>query len=471
MTQCAKNQLGRYEILGAIHRGGMGEILLVRVRGSQGFSRKLVLKGILPELMGDAVSTRLFRREVRLMVSFEHLNIVQVFDVLEIKGVPYLAMEYVRGCNVHQLIQKANKEGIKIPLRIAGHIVAELLRGLHYAHRASDESGKHLGIVHRDISSGNILLSYFGEVKVTDFGIAKVADTPKITGPRSIRGKARYTSPETIREGECTPQSDVYAAGVVLSELLIGHPLFGGQNLSQTLLQIVSESRAELLCRIIEDAPDANKVQHILSRALVLSPKDRYRSAIEFADNLDQLCRQEGGPVISSELGKFIRQVFPDAEDMPSESKVSSKTPCGWLGKKNKRKANQRTLSLAPPARPPSAFKTLPPPPPEGKDTEDLLVVAHSPRAITTEAIAEADAVQSPVFASYLMENVGTTTDEEVARKIDASQDRSSHSRNLSKLEANIWQQPTWLLVSVGVGLGALTAFFGAFLGMFSAGY
>ena len=216
MTQRATKQLGRYEILGAIHRGGMGEILLVRVRGSQGFSRKLVLKGILPELMDDAISTHLFRREARLMASLEHPNIVQVFDVPEIDDIPYLAMEYVRGRNVHQFIQQCNQAGVRIPLRIAGHIVAELLRGLHYAHRACDESGKHLGIVHRDISPGNILISYFGEVKVTDFGIAKVADTPKLTGPRSIRGKARYTAPETIKAGDCTPLSDIYAAAKLL---------------------------------------------------------------------------------------------------------------------------------------------------------------------------------------------------------------------------------------------------------------
>jgi eukaryotic-like serine/threonine-protein kinase len=467
MTQCVKKEFGRYEILGAIHRGGMGEILLVRVRGSQGFSRKLVLKGVLPELMDDAISTHLFRREARLMASLEHPNIVQVFDVPEIEGVPYLAMEYVRGRNVHQLIQQSSLAGERIPLRIACHIVAELLRGLHYAHRAKDESGKHIGIVHRDISPGNILLSYFGEVKVTDFGIAKVADTPKITGPRSIRGKARYTSPETIRRGECTPLSDVYAAGVVLSEILIGRPLFDGKNLSQTLLQIVSEPRDALLRRIIADGLTPKKLRPLLAKALALEPKQRFRSAIEFADALDELCRAEGGPVTASELGAFIRDIFLDAEDVPQEENLSAKTPCGWRDRaKRKKKTLPSKDTYARRQQTPSRVGSRPPPPPPiGNDTEDLPCLAYPASAVTADGISEIDAVQSPVFASYLIENILAKTDEEVAQ----SPADSGPRRGLSAIEARIWDQPLWLLIAVGLALGAGTAFAGAMLGMLTA--
>jgi len=468
MTHCVEKELGRYEVLGAIHRGGMGEILLVRARGAEGFSRKLVLKGILPELADDAVSTHLFRREAKLMASLEHPNIVRVFDVPEVDGVPYLAMEYVRGRNVHQLIQQATARGLKIPVRIAAHIAAEVLRGLHFAHRASDEAGRPLGIVHRDVSPGNILLSFFGEVKVTDFGIAKVADTPRITAPRSIRGKARYTAPETIRNGDSTALSDVYAAGVVLSEMLIGKPLFGGENLSQTLLRIVSEPREALFARILADVSESQRLSKIIGMSLALSPKDRFRSAIEFADALSELCWEDGGPVTATELGSFMRQVFPNAEDGICEADVSSKTPCGWRGKAKSQSYLSRLGKLnnkAERSRPP------PPPPLEVEDTEDLPQNSHSASAITCDAIEESDAILSPVFASLLVEHVGTTTDEEVARQIEEGVAFQAPPRTgISKIEAQLWKQPTWLLVLIGVSLGALTAVAGALLGMFTAG-
>jgi serine/threonine protein kinase len=450
MTRCVNKELGRYEVLGAIHRGGMGEILLVRARGAEGFSRKLVLKGILPELADDPVSTHLFRREAKLMASLEHPNIVRVFDVPEIKGVPYLAMEYVRGRNVHQLIQASRAAGIKIPLRIAAHIIAEVLRGLHFAHRAKDETGKAIGIVHRDISPGNILLSFFGEVKVTDFGIAKIADTPRITAPRSIRGKARYTAPETIRNGDCTVLSDVYAAAVVLSEMLLGEALFSGENLSQTLLRIISEPRENLIGRVLASTPKSKRLDKILARSLDLSPKARFRSAIDFCDALGELCWEEGGPVTASELGEFMRQVFPDADDAVCETHVSSKTPCAWMGK----------------------FRRTPPPPPpiDVEETGDLPQSAAA-SSITCDAIKESDAIISPVFASLLMEPAANGTDEEVARQIEADADFVPPPRSgMSQIEAKLWAQPVWLLIVVGVSLGALTAVAGAFLGLLTAG-
>ncbi len=233
----------RYTILGAIHRGGMGEILLARIEGADGFSRKVVLKGLLPALLEDDVSLELFRREARIMARLEHPNIVRVLDFTYVGDTPYLAMEYVRGRNFHQVIQRATMRGHKLPLRIAAHVVADALRGIHYAHHARDEDGRPLEIIHRDISPGNVLLGFFGEVKVTDFGIAKAVGARNLTGPRSIRGKARYAAPEVVRGETASVRSDIYAAGVVFAEAITGEPLWERRAVSQTLIQIVTESR------------------------------------------------------------------------------------------------------------------------------------------------------------------------------------------------------------------------------------
>ncbi|MEE2901585.1 MAG: serine/threonine-protein kinase [Myxococcota bacterium] len=472
MTQCSKTALGRYEVLGSIHRGGMGEILLVRVRGSQGFSRKLVLKGILPELQQDEVSNRLFEREARLMASLEHPNIVQVFDVPEIDGVPYLAMEYIRGRNIHQVIQKAEEMEVELPLRLSAHILAQMLRGLHYAHRATNDAGKHLGIVHRDISPGNILISYFGEVKVTDFGIAKFADTPRITGPRSIRGKARYTAPETIRTGDCTPRSDLYSAGVVLSEMILGRPLFVGENLSETLLQIVSEDRLDLVGRILEDVDDHPKLAFILNRALALSPRDRFADGVSFAEALESFIHLQGGPVTRAELGEFMRKLFPEEHDVPSESNVTAKTPTSWRG--TLRKSSQKILNgrkqkpLAESVKRPSYFRPRPPPPPRPSVCDEIMGHSRSGVAIQTSEVREADAIQAPVFASLLTEHIQSETDEEIAQKVSLSVEKSSAKRQYEQLEKAILFQPAWKLALMGALIGALAASVGAYLGAFS---
>ena len=276
MTQRANSPEERYTILGTIHRGGMGEILLAKVAGEAGFSRKVVLKGMLPKLHDDAVSMAFFRREARLMARLDHPNIVRVSDFPTIDGKPYLAMEYVRGRNFHQVIQRAGLRGGRVPARIAAHILAEALRGLHHAHLARDERGAAMGIIHRDVSPGNILVSFFGEVKVTDFGIAKVANAPKNTAPRSIRGKARYVAPEVVRGEQATVRSDVYSAGVVLAEALLGEALFDRKSVPETLMMVVTEHREKTIERIFQRAEKLSGLRGAMRGAIALDPEDRF---------------------------------------------------------------------------------------------------------------------------------------------------------------------------------------------------
>lgn len=310
--------MDRYTILGAIHRGGMGEILLARVEGADGFAKKIVLKGLLPSLVTDPVSMELFRREARLMARLEHPNIVRVLDFTYVSEQPYLAMEYVRGRNLHQLIQRARERGERLAPRYALHILAEALRGIDHAHRARNEEGQPLGIIHRDVSPGNILLGFFGEVKVTDFGIATAIGARSLTGPRSIRGKARYAAPEVIRGEPATARSDLYAAGVVLAEALTGAPLWERRGVSQTLIQIVSEPRDRTLDRIFETLPEIPGLRSVLRRCLALRPDDRFESAGEAAQAIDLIIKSTG-TVSAHDLGGCVRRLFSDAPDLPQD--------------------------------------------------------------------------------------------------------------------------------------------------------
>jgi serine/threonine protein kinase len=307
----------RYKVLGSIHRGGMGEILLAKVEGPEGFSRKVVLKGLLNRLSEDDVSYRLFMREARLMSCLDHPNIVRVFDLPCLKGRPYLAMEYLRGRNFHQVIQRAAVKTGGVPVRIALAIVAQALRGLHYAHAMKDEQGDMLGIIHRDVSPGNLLVSFFGEVKVTDFGIAKLADSPRYTGPRSIRGKARYVAPEQVHGETASVLSDIYSAGVVLAEALLGEPLWERASIPETLLAIVTEDRDRVIDRVLADHESVPGLRAALRGSLALNPSDRFGTALQFAEVLEAIAERLGKPVSTVELGLYVRDLFRDAPDVP----------------------------------------------------------------------------------------------------------------------------------------------------------
>ena len=307
-----------YRILGSIHRGGMGEILLAEVDGPSGFSRKVVLKGLLAPPTPNDVGYHLFLREARLMSRLEHPNIVQVFDFPEIEGRPYLAMEYVRGRNLHQIIQRAGAIRKPIPLYLTLLIISRALRGLHYAHAISEE-GVPLGLIHRDMSPGNLLVSFFGEVKVTDFGIATLTGAPRYTGPRSIRGKARYVAPEQVHGEPATVLSDIYSGGVVLAEALLGKPLWERPSIPETLLAIVSTRREQIIRYILRDHPNIPGLAAALRGSLALEPRDRFSSALQFAETLEAIgdtLEVRGSDV---ELGLYVRELFTDAPDVPHD--------------------------------------------------------------------------------------------------------------------------------------------------------
>lgn len=310
----------RYVIKDVLHRGGMGEILLAEVMGADGFRRPVVLKGLLDRFKDDPVSKALFLREAQLMARLDHPNLVRVFDLPVLDGRRYLAMEFVHGRNLHQVIQRVCVPNQGIPqdqLRFFLHVAAEICRGLHYAHALRGEQGP-LGLVHRDVSPGNVLMSFFGEVKLCDFGIARVDASPHLTAPKSIRGKARYVAPEQVKGETATLHSDVYSAGVVLAEALLGRALWDAKSVPDTLLAIVSEPREHTLDRVLQGR-NVRGLRAALRGALALDPRDRFASALLLAETLESIAEDLGPRVSPVELGLFLRGAFRRDHDVPDQ--------------------------------------------------------------------------------------------------------------------------------------------------------
>ncbi len=466
---------GRYKILGAIHRGGMGQILLARQEGAEGFNRKLVLKGLLPQLVFDEVSLELFRREAQIMSCLDHPNIVRVVDFTYVDDKPYLAMEYVRGRNFHQVIQRATRFEEALPPAFATYVVAEALRGLHSAHHARDEEGKPLEVVHRDVSPGNILLSFFGEVKVVDFGIAMSADAKKYTAPKSIRGKARYAAPEVVRGKPATPRSDIHSAGVVLAEALLGEPLWERGSVADTLIAIVTESRDDTIRRILERTTAASdRLEYVFRRSLALEPEARYESAEEFADDLDELTRSLGG-ASGTELGELLRQLFDGDADLPSDggvigtdlpaisfcddqrTEISIPTPEMDTVTPNQRAAHLASL----PTVEARCRRPATPPPPRARS---LRPQTRPPRPSSPVVRAKKpEPVSEAYYFSEMIVGRHTTWEESSRSLSDEGELRSIERRSIKQA-----LKSPWALLMLGILIGAVTALTGSLLALMS---
>ena len=223
-------RLGRYEVLKHLASGGMADVLLGRTDGIEGFERHVVLKRIKPEHAQDLRFIRMFLDEARLAANLHHQHIVQVHDIGESAGEYFIAMEYLHAEEVRTILLTASRSRQHVPLGYGMAIVSAAAAGLHYAHERRGQDKQPLGIVHRDVSPPNVLLSYSGEVRLTDFGLAASTLKMEKTAPGIIYGKVSYMSPEQCKSAEIDRRSDVYSLGVVLYELATTSRLFKGTN-------------------------------------------------------------------------------------------------------------------------------------------------------------------------------------------------------------------------------------------------
>ncbi len=315
VSRSAIQTLGKYQILERIATGGMAEIYKARLEGIGGFQRTIAIKRILPNLALNRDYLEMLRDEARVAGQLSHANIVQHIDLREHEGIWFIAMEYVHGRDLGAVLARARERGLVLPVPHAVFVTVELLKGLEYAHTRSVVRGGRpvdLNIIHRDISPPNVLLSYSGEVKLTDFGIAKASLKVMDTVSGIVRGRFDYMSPEQAAgQRDLDQRSDLFSVGVVLYEMLTGvHPFR-----AETELDTIEQLRVGDYAPMHRHNPEVPaSLESIVARALQLEPGDRFRDATAFKEALDSFFHDAGFYFTHNTLGGYIRGLFPEAD-------------------------------------------------------------------------------------------------------------------------------------------------------------
>ena len=317
-------RLADFEIVRRLGVGGMAEVFLAKKRGAEGTFKLLVVKRVLPAHGSSRRFRAMFAEEAQLATRLNHPNIVQVYEFQDYGEVgQLLSMEYVEGPDLRKLQRASRVKNVRVPPFVAGYIIAEVAKGLHYAHERKDEGGRPLAIVHRDVSPQNILLSFEGAVKIADFGIASANLFREELGV--LKGKTGYMSPEQARGERVDRRTDVYSLGVVFHELLTGRPLHGAAE-GQELLELVREGRIEAPSTFAREVPPELEV--IVMRALAKSAGERFESAREMGAAITRALFQKQQLVDAHVLETVIGQLVSREHTAPGvDEPVPSAAP------------------------------------------------------------------------------------------------------------------------------------------------
>ncbi len=304
--------------------GGMGSIYEATLFGAEGFDKQVAIKTIRERFTGDRDFVDMFIGEAKLVANLVHQNIVQIYKLGKIGNTFYIAMEFVMGVNLQEFMNRHIELGLKVPIDLGAFIISRVCRGLEYAHSKRDKSGNPLGVVHRDISPKNLMITAEGEVKITDFGIAKAARVMKDQEGQVLMGKAQYMSPEQAQYMQTDRRSDVFSLGIVSFELLTSESIFGTTEETTVILQNVVQKEIPRPRDLYPEIPEA--LEKILLKSTERSLAKRYQDAGKMGYDLEYFMYHKGyGPTIVT-LEKYMRQLFPhlyvnnpvDREDRPT---------------------------------------------------------------------------------------------------------------------------------------------------------
>jgi serine/threonine protein kinase len=301
--------LKKYELLRLLGVGGMAEVHLARTRSMGGFERLVVLKRMRPGLATSRGGVRRFLNEARIAAKLHHANIVQVHDVDEVDGAVFYAMEFLQGHDVRQIVRALELARRPFPLEHAINIGLGVCAGLHHAHEARGSDGRVLGLVHRDVSPHNIVVTFDGTVKIIDFGVAKSRDTPNLTRSGDIRGKCRYMSPEQCLSQPLDRRSDVFAIAIVLYGLTTGRQLFRDLSEYAALKAIVEGDIAPPSC---VDRSYPPELERIVMKGLECDRAARYETALAMQLDLEAFARARGLDVSPLSLARFMEALYED---------------------------------------------------------------------------------------------------------------------------------------------------------------
>jgi serine/threonine protein kinase len=368
--------VGRYTLFDKIGRGGMADIFLAREETDLGVARLVVVKQILPHLAESREFSDLLITEAKLAARLDHANVVQVHDLGRTEGFLYIAMQYVEGFDLTELLRRCSRTKTALPVQYALLVIIEALRGLDYAHRRTMEDGRPLGIVHRDVSPSNILISLEGEVKLCDFGIAHANDvvTSAAYSDDVIKGKAGYMSPEQARGDPLDARADVFAIGILLFELLAGRRLYKAGEGGMSLLDQARAARIpELASRGL---PLEENLFSIVKKALAPSRDDRYASAQALLRDLETYVAESKLVASPLRFGDWLIEKFGD--DLVQQRRARERAAHALEGDGDQ--GGTPEFSLPPPR---SSRRSLPPvtPPLATDDPPKLKIADPAPPA------------------------------------------------------------------------------------------
>lgn len=358
-------RIGKYYVVQRLGSGGMAQVFRARVRGAGRFEKQVALKRLQPELVDDQGFRKLFEYEARISSRLNHPNIAQVHDFLIHEGAYYLEMEFVAGRNLALLQDRIRARQQKFPADLAALIVGEVAKGLEYAHTLRDPStNRPLGLVHRDVAPKNIMISFDGNVKLVDFGVAKAHDRTHLTQAGGIVGTLQYMSPEQAAGDPIDRRSDIFSMGATLFELLVGEPLFPATNTMVLISSIRDGKRVE---RALETLDAPAPLVRILKRSLATDRDARYQSAGEMYADLQRFPGSSASLSFSKTLARLMHVLF--AKEIEDDRSVSRKVEEVVV-------ALETFRPVSTPARPPTAFASEPTPPTPGLSAPIQIFIA-----------------------------------------------------------------------------------------------
>jgi serine/threonine protein kinase len=301
--------LGKYEILRKLAMGGMAEIYLARSRGQAGFEKLVVIKRILPTVANDPKFVEMFLDEARLAATLQHPNIADVYEVGDHTGSPFFAMEFIHGKDVRSMRMAAREKKEQLPLAIALAIVHGTASALDHAHERVGPDGQNQGLVYRDVSTSNILVSYEGAIKLIDFGIARATSSTHQTQTGTLKGKIPYMSPEQCRGQPLDRRSDIFSLGVVLYELTVGRRPFSGEN-DFAIMDAIVRGSATPPSQAVRGYPA--ELEAITLKMLARNRNERYQSLEEMLHDIEPFLHTNRLWVSPKQLSKYMRTVFAD---------------------------------------------------------------------------------------------------------------------------------------------------------------
>lgn len=290
----------KYKIIKKLDSGGMAEVFQAEVETIKGFKKTVAIKRIRPNLIDDQKFVQMFMDEAKLSLFLQHANIATVFDVGTSGDHFFIVMEYVEGLNLRSILEHSTTQALPVPLAI--FIVNNVCEALDYAHNLHDpSSGRHLNIVHRDISPPNILISQQGEIKLVDFGLAKAASQKEESDPGVIKGKFSYLSPEAAKGLVVDHRTDIFAAGIILWELIAGRRLYHGETDYDTVMMV-----REALVPPLSGPGVGPELMRIIKKTLARDPENRYQRAGDLSEDLTKYLFQQGTAVTKKDLASLV---------------------------------------------------------------------------------------------------------------------------------------------------------------------